>query len=300
MRERYERAQAFLANLSENCPELPFEPTLLPELFASTAATSVKDTNQIAALVERSQGLASRILRQANSAYYGIQTEVSSLGHAIRLLGLNEVRNMIVQLGVSSAMKTMNLPKDFPFDKLWEHQLFTANIARSIARSIPQAAGAVSADELYVAGLLHDMGKTMLAALCPDDWVAIQDLALCENIDFYQAEENYWGLDHSVVGARLLTFWGIPSKLTELVNWHHNPHLARQEFQAPTRLLSASNLLAHNFDEAVAADSAAFTVPETVAAVLSDDIDREKLQQSFFSSCDVERVRGMAKTAMDA
>ena len=160
MRDRYEKAQAFLANLSANSPELPFEPSLLPDLFEATSGSSTKTMDHIAALVERSQGLASRILRQANSAYYGIQTEVSSLGHAVRLLGLNEVRNIIVQLGVASAVKKLPLPPSFQFEKLWEHQLFTANIARSIARSVPHIAGpgnAVSPDELYAAGLLHDM-----------------------------------------------------------------------------------------------------------------------------------------------
>lgn len=302
MRERYEKAQAFLENLSQNSPELPFEPSLLPELFASTSERSVKPTDSIAALVERSQGLAARILRQANSAYYGIQTEVSSLSHAIRLLGLNELRNMIVKLGISSALRQLPLPKEFPFEKLWAHQLFTANIARNIARDIPRVAGAITPDELYAAGLLHDMGKTMLAALCPADWAAIHDLALCESIPFSQAEENYWGLDHSVVGARLLTFWGIPSRLTELVNWHHSPQLAKPDFHAPACLLATANLLAHNLDVddiADIADEKIFTVPEAVVAVLPGEIDREKLQQSFASSCDLERVRGMAKTAMD-
>ena len=301
MRDRYEKAQAFLTNLSENSPELPFEPSLLPDLFEATSDSSTKTIDHIAALVERSQGLASRILRQANSAYYGIQTEVSSLGHAVRLLGLNEVRNIIVQLGVASAVKNLPLPKNFQFERLWEHQLFTANIARSIAKTVPHIAGpgsAVSPDELYAAGLLHDMGKTMLASLCPADWEAIQDLAVCENIPFYQAEENYWGLDHAVVGARLLTFWGIPERLTELVNFHHSPQLAKPEFQAPARLLAAANLLAHNLDIAEPEDAEVFTVPESVTAVLPENVDQRQLQESFAASCDVERVRGMAKTAM--
>lgn len=301
MRERYEKAQAFLANLSANCPELPFEPSLLPDLFEATSDSSAETMDHIAALVDRSQGLASRILRQANSAYYGIQTEISSLGRALRLLGLNEVRNIILQLGVASVMKKIPLPKSFPFEKLWEHQLFAANIARSIARNVPHIAGpgtAVFPDDLYAAGLLHDMGKTMLAALCPADWESIHNLAVCESIPFHQAEENYWGLDHAVVGARLLTFWGIPERLTELVNCHHSPQLAKPEFQAQARLLAAANLLAHNLDTAEPEDEDVFTVPESVTVILPEDIDPRRLQESFAASCNLERVRDMAKTAM--
>ncbi|MCC8194121.1 MAG: HDOD domain-containing protein [Deltaproteobacteria bacterium] len=297
MRERYEKAQAFLANLAEKSPDLPFEPSLLPELFAATSETSVRDMAYISTLVERSQGLASRILRLANSAYYGMQTEVSSLAHAVRLLGLNEVRNIILQLGVSSAVSRIPLPKGFPFEKLWEHQLFTANIARGLAKAMPVAQNAISADDMYAAGLLHDMGKTMLAAYCPSDWIAINDLATCENIPFHQAEENYWGLDHAVVGARLLTFWGIPAKLTELVNWHHVPHQAKPAYQAPARILTASNLLAHNLDAAGSAD--ALDVDEAVTSVLPKELDPEKVQESIIANCDVDRVRSMAKTSLE-
>ena len=298
MRERYEKAQAFLANLAEKSPDLPFEPTLLPDLFASTSQDSIKSIEHIGRLVERSQGLASRILRMANSAYYGMQTKVSSLTHAVRLLGLNEVRNIIVQLGVSSAVSRMPLPKGFPFEDLWEHQLFTANIARGVAKAMPLPMGGIVPDDLYAAGLLHDMGKTMLAAYCPADWIAINDLAACEGLPFFQAEEDYWGLDHAIVGARLLTFWGLPSKLTELVSWHHMPHQAKPEYQASARILAAANLLAHNLGEAGSVDK--LEVPEAVTSILLNDIEPERLQESIAANCDMDRVRSMAKASMES
>jgi putative nucleotidyltransferase with HDIG domain len=297
MRERYEKAQAFLANLAEKSPDLPFEPGLLPELFASTAEDSAKSIEHIGKLIERSQGLASRILRLANSAYYGMQTKVSSLGHAVRLLGLNEVRNLIVQLGASSAMGKLPLPKTFPFEKLWEHQLFTACIARGTAKAMPLNGKEISPDDLYAAGLLHDMGKTMLAAYCPEDWVAINDLATCEKIPFHQAEENYWGLDHAIVGARLLTFWGLPAKLTDVVSWHHMPHHAKPEYQAPARILAAANLLAHNIDDATAFKE--LSLPDKLVETFLTDAEPEKLQESIADNCDIVRVRGMAKALMD-
>jgi len=297
MKERYEKAQTFLANLMEKSPELPFEPSLLPELFAATSENYTKNIDGISKLVERSSGLASRILRLANSAYYGMQTEVSSISHAIRLLGLNEVRNIILQLGGASIASKIPLPKGFPFHTLWEHQLFTANIARGVATAIPLADKSISPDDLYAAGLLHDMGKTMLAAYCPEDWLAINDLATCENIPFDQAETSYWGIDHAVVGARLLTFWGIPDRLTELINWHHQPHYARPENLAPTRMLAASNMLAHT----VGAEGALSTVdmPEIVTSGLLGDFDPEHLHASIAANCDVARVRSMAKTVLE-
>ena len=297
MKAQYDKAQAFLANLADKSPELPFEPRLLPELFAASSEGYTKDVSAISTLVERSQGLAARILRLANSAYYGMPTEVSSLSHAIRLLGLNELRNIIVQLGVSSAMSKVPMPKDFQFEKLWEHQLFTANIARGITLGMPLPTNCISPDDIYVAGLLHDMGKTMLAAHCPEDWAAINAVALNESIPFNQAEEHYWGIDHAVIGARMLNFWGIPDKLSELVNWHHQPHYIHTDYLAPARVLSAANLLAHNLDAAGSAHT--MSMPEAVTSSLLTEIDPQRLQANIADNCDVARMRSMAKITLE-
>ncbi|MDR3074204.1 MAG: HDOD domain-containing protein [Deltaproteobacteria bacterium] len=305
MKMRYEKAQAFLTGLVASSPELPFEPTLLPDLFASTADNSMKPTQHIAELVERSQGLATRILRLANSAYYGMQTAVSSLSHAIRLLGLNEVRNIILQIGVSSMLNKMAFPKGFPFEELWEHHILTANLARTIARCLPPNAfgqdNSLGPDEIYAAGLLHDMGKTLLASQCAEDWLAIQDLATCDNIPFYKAEEDYWGLDHSVVGARMLTFWGLPPGLTELVGWHHAPLQAKGAHITPTRILAAANLLAHQPPAALfpeQKDGAALVLPAEIAAILPETLDRAKLAAGIKACSDTDKVRSMAAAAM--
>lgn len=304
MKARYERAQAFLAMLAHDSPELPFEPALLPELFASTADNSMRNTAYIAGLVERSPGIAARILRLANSAYYGMQTKVSSLEQGVRLLGLNEVRNIILQIGVTAAVMKLPLPPKFPFVRLWEHQLITANMAKAMGNILLQLSkgggAGILPDELYVAGLLHDMGKTMVAAHCPNDWEAIHDLACCENLTFAQAEEDYWGIDHAAAGARLLTFWGVPMRLVELVNWHHAPHLASPEFLVPARVVAAANLLSH--DAAPVLEEAGedlAPVPEDVAAILPEGLNVETLAQTLAACCDFDRVRSMARMTMD-
>ncbi|CAK7020293.1 MAG: hypothetical protein DELT_02393 [Desulfovibrio sp.] len=300
MKTRHDRAQAFLATLSENSPELPFEPTLLPELFASTAADSTTSITHIAALVEKSQGLAARILRVANSAYYGMQTAVSSLPHAVRLLGLNEVRSIILQLGVTSVMRQLHFPKGFNFEELWEHQLRTANFAKIIALSLDEntLGQAVSPDDIYAAGLLHDLGKTMLASNCPEDWLAIWDLASCDNIPLYKAEEDYWGVDHAIAGARLLTFWGLPANLTELVNWHHAPRLAAPEYKTAAYVLAAANLLAHVPVETIAkaqGDDAKTLLPEVALAYLPAETDIANLMEKLAACCNAAGVQSMAE-----
>lgn len=243
------RAQEFLGELAENPPRLPFEPAFLAGLFAGTGEDSMISADQLAEMVSRSQNLAAQVLRLANSAYYGFGSAVSSLSKAIRILGLAEVRNLVIGLGAAAAFKQSALPKGFPVGKTWTHQVLTAVTARELARAAKESVPAmrdVVPDELYTAGLLHDLGKVLVAAKRPEDWLAMVNLAVEKDLPFHLAEEAYWGIDHSVVGARLLVFWEIPTRLTELVGWHHAPALADEEFRPNACLLEAANIIANS------------------------------------------------------
>ncbi|GHV50989.1 HD family phosphohydrolase [Deltaproteobacteria bacterium] len=305
---RYEEAQAFLAALAKTSPELPFEPTLLPSLFASTTGSSLKPIEYIASLVERSQGLAVKILRLANSAYYGMSTTVSTLPQAIRILGLNELRNILLQIGLSSMMHKMHLPAAFPFEAFHVHHILTANIARCITKAMPENAfsntAAPGPDEIFAAALLHDMGKTLIASQGGGHWEAIQDLALCENIPFHKAEEDYWGIDHSVIGARMLTFWGLPQKLTALIGWHHAPRHAENSYLHATCALSAADMLAHHYlgvfssTEEAAPDTFA-DLPKTLLDLLPASADKAKLQAGLLDFHKTHTLDNMAPAEID-
>ena len=273
MISQHENALAFLESLADDPPQLPYEPSLLGHLFAGTAEDSSLDIGDIAALVDRSQGLAARVLRRANSAYYGLRSQVSSLARAIQVLGLNEVRAIILSLGLAGAFKHLALPPGFNFRELWEHQLLTAHLARELAvyarehtRSGPVVELA-EPDELYAAGLLHDLGKILIASRRPKDWQAISDLAAGQSLPMYRAEEAYWGLDHSVVGLRVLTYWQLPRRLAEPVGWHHAPALAEKPYAHAARLLAVADILAHCRDE-VAATGALSALPAEAVVLL--------------------------------
>jgi HD-like signal output (HDOD) protein len=241
------RAQAFLAELTDDRPQLPFDPALVADLFASTGEESLASISQIAALVNRSQNLAAQVLRLANSSYYGFGAAVSSLSTAIRLLGLREIRSMVIGCGAAATLKKMSVPKTFALRQTWTHQVLTALFARELAQLARETVPALHRtipDELYTAGLLHDLGKVLVASKRPQDWLSITTLAVERDLPFHLAEDAYWGIDHSIVGARLLAFWQLPPRLTELVGWHHAPDLADGEFRPNARLLAAANILA--------------------------------------------------------
>lgn len=247
MTTRIGEAHEFLNRLAENPPKLPYEPTLLPKLFKNLSDDSRMSMSELAGLVERSQGLAAKVLSVANSACYGLQGQVASLTRAVQVLGLLEMRSLVLFFSVSGAIPRSSLPRAFPSQELWEHQIRTAltgrQIALLVAANLQPGDSAPDADSVYTAGLLHDLGKVVLAARQPEAWAAITEMSNAQNCDFATAEDQYWGIDHGTIAAILLKAWDLPDLLTQMISWHHHPQLAT-DYKLEVDILAAANHLA--------------------------------------------------------
>lgn len=256
-KKKLEEARNFLADLAEKPPWLPYEPALLPMLFSATREDSKATIDDITALIERSQKLASRVLAIANSAMYALESTVTTLKRAVSILGLREVRTVVIMVGAISAIKGAKLPKRFDEEKIWLHHLRTAAIAKALTtylndqykkgRIDKKDALGMDPDEAYVTGLLHDIGKVFLAAVRPDIWEKIEEIRKDVGISFAEAEDAYWGMDHALVGAQVLHYWKIPLLITDPINWHHAPNVA-PAYRAETAMLSAADMIANSPD----------------------------------------------------
>jgi HD-like signal output (HDOD) protein len=100
---------------------------------------------------------------------------------------------------------------------------------------------------MFVTTMLHDLGKLIVAIHAPDDWRAISERAEKEHLSISRAEDDYWGIDHGVIGALVLKSWNLPLQLTEPVNWHHYPGLAGEHIRL-TSILSLADALYYEFD----------------------------------------------------
>lgn len=227
-----ERAQRFLLELPAIRNDLPFSPDLPARLFALTAEDAVAPLDAVAEAIAADQGLASRVLAMANSAFYGLQSQVHTAARAVAVLGLREIRAMVLFLAMRGLATTRPLPPDFNLGPYLDHHLAVAVAAKALAARCR----AMDPDDAFTAGVLHDLGKLLVALYRPKDWQAQYDLTRSLALPWHEAEEHHWGLDHGLLGAMVLRSWNLPDSLTEPVNWHHAPQAAPEPNQ-PSWLL---------------------------------------------------------------
>lgn len=244
------RGQHFLLELPGLKHDLPYSIALMDTLYGQTGQNSSTTLDEIAETISRDQGLTAKILTMANSAFYGLQQEVTTVARAVAVLGLNEVRTLVLALGVKALTKGKNFPKDFNVSEYWEHQLSVALIARHVAPLM----GGLDGDDLFTAGVLHDLGKLLTALHHAEDWRNIESLTREKGVSYSEAEEEYWGIEHGVIGSMVMGAWNLPAEITEPVNWHHAPmHSPNHRRQALA--LCVADAIAH-----VVADPTAYVV----------------------------------------
>lgn len=237
------RGQAFLEELSGIRDELPFDPTLLRDLCAMTNEKSLAPMDKIAQAIQRDQSLTTRVLALANSAFYGLQAEVTSVARAVTLLGLKEIRNLVLVVGIQAIIQGRQIRGRMDLEGYWRHQLQTAQAAKVLAQKM-----GLEPDLMFTAGLLHDLGKLLVALYRPEDWKMILEKAEAKQSPYPPIEDAHWGLEHGVIGAMALNYWNLPDILTEPVNWHHAPSLA-PEHPDEALCVCLADALAHHLQD---------------------------------------------------
>jgi HD-like signal output (HDOD) protein len=250
------------------------------------SSASIRD---LVALIARSQKLAVRVLTLVNSAAYGSAFKVANLHQAINILGVREIRILVLQVGMSSVVSEAKLPKAFDIAALWNHQLQVAAITKTLAVELGISSGIcgplakkedrlkIAPDEAYVIGLLHDIGKVFFAAAGPDLWDAVEKIWKKDEQEYFEAENFYWDIDHALIGATVLHYWSLPLSLTEPINWHHAPELATT-YTMEARLLAAANHIVHSGLDAESG------LCEEAVSLLPEGIDTDALVTALVQS----------------
>ncbi|MBL0700354.1 MAG: HDOD domain-containing protein [Desulfosarcina sp.] len=210
------------SELSKKKITLPEISTIVSELneVINDPQSSAED---IATVVNKSPSLAARLLKIVNSSFYGFQSRIDSISRAVAVIGTKEISSLAIGLSAISVFK--DIPKEIADMHLFlKHSLACGLLARIIAahNNIPQT------EQLFVAGLLHDIGRVVIYKDFSGQ--AAMLFRLCAGGDklLYQEEKNWLGCKHTDVGKILLTKWNLPETLVHSVFYHHNPSRARE------------------------------------------------------------------------
>ena len=195
---------------------LPAMPNTLHEVTRIMESPDAS-TEQIAKVISYDQALAAKVLRMVNSPIYGFPGRISSLQHALMLMGFNVIRGMIISTAVFDAMNTS-------MAGLWDHSLGCSLACSEIARVL----GRKNPEECAIAGLLHDLGKAVFCLQIPEAKAEVDALVEQEDISFYEAEVRVLGVGHDRINKWLSEHWNLPLVIREGMIHHHDP--MRAEF----------------------------------------------------------------------
>ena len=194
--------------------------------------------SEMAKVIETDAGLTSSILRLANSAYFGCAGSISSVQFAMTRLGLKRVHQMALAICVAPMARNEVVGYDLSAESLWEHSLATAMACSHLAKET----GYDEASDAFTAGMLHDMGKSVLGMFVSDDIDEIRRLVDEEGYAFDEAERAVLGTDHAAVAGMLLRHWKVPEHIAGAVRWHHKPERSEGD-QRLTDLIHVADIL---------------------------------------------------------
>jgi putative nucleotidyltransferase with HDIG domain len=204
-----------IVSKTTDIPTMPEAALAVVRMSGDSQTTATKVANRIA----HDQSLTTRVLRLANSAYYGLPRQIVSLQDAVVMLGMRTVRHLAL---VASTFPWLTQPrKGYALgpQALWEHSIAVSIGAQLLARRTRRA----DVDEAFTAGLLHDLGKVVLSLWMEPKLADLIKRSEQDGVAFDSLERETFGFDHSQVGAYLAERWNLPDSLVDAIRYHHTP-----------------------------------------------------------------------------
>ena len=235
---------------------LPGVPHVYSELTRRLEDPSVSVV-ELADLVSEDVGLATQVLRMANSAYFGRERSVTGLTDASARLGTRLLRSLVLTAELYGGFA---MPPSYA-GRMEEFQRHSALVARIASSLEPRAAWK---DDAFSAGLLHDVGKLVLMSRISERYEAIEEEAMASGRELFDVEEEQLGAHHGSIGACLLGMWGLPSTILEAVHGHHAHSLEIQQRLNPSRAVALADRLAHDVTDSAEVRERRSALPITI------------------------------------
>ena len=228
------------SNIFRKVDSLPSLPATVSKVLAVTADPESSVTDLVNAILP-DQSMCATILKLANSAFFGMPREVATMDKAVSVLGFNEVHNIVLGKAVFNSFQKISTINKTAIDAFWTHSFCCGLAAKILATDFK-----CSPSELFIAGLIHDIGKLALFVARPDVYQPVLELSGTGQIRCEELETETIGIDHGQVGFHLLSRWLFPESLLCAVGFHHHPlkSPSRQLYPVIVQLGDALSLIA--------------------------------------------------------
>ncbi len=209
-----------LINRTCSLPTLPDVLLKLNEVMADPEASA----DEVAQVISLDPSIATNILRIVNSAYYGLQVRVSSVNLAVSIMGFNMTRKVALKAAVFTQFSNRDActVPHFDLSQFWRHSIYTGVAARTLGQATDALAG-THPEDLYICGLLHDIGKVILLESAREPFGDAIAASVRDQRSLQAVEQEVFGYTHADVGSVLAIQWFLPEELTIAIRYHHEP-----------------------------------------------------------------------------
>ena len=229
-----------LKRLIPQLTKLPSMPTLYTKITAELQSPKGSIEN-VARLIAQDPMMTAKMLQVVNSAFFALQRQITDPNDAVMFLGAERTKSLIMLAKIFSQFDNAKCA-GFAAEQLWGHSMQVGELARRI--SLSQNCDPKTCEMAFTAGLLHDVGKLLLAANLPGSFSQVLTVGKQKKISATDAEREAYGTTHAEIGACLLGVWGLPLNILEAIAWHHAPMWGTQNrFSLLTAVHSANALL---------------------------------------------------------
>lgn len=221
-----------------NVKELPPAPRVLCKLLAALSQPD-SDTVEVVQLITYDPALTATVLKMCNSAFLGSSTPASDLNEAVQRIGFNQIYKIVASVSGSRMLSPAQKGYGFAAGELWKH-----SVAAGIASQCVAEDSGDDATTVFTAGLLHDLGKIVLAGALTEQYTQLVTETETHQHSLLEAEQALLGVQHAEIGARLLTHWNFAEDLVAGVGFHHQPSGAGVHARTAS-CLYLGNMIAH-------------------------------------------------------
>ncbi len=197
--------------------------------------------DDITAVIEQDMAMSAKVLHLVNSAFFGLYRNVESPARAVNLLGLDTVKALVLSVGVFTEISSSDPLVTAQIRELWQHSLATAVYAKKIAQL--EGLDNDFVNDVFIAGILHDIGKLLLLVKCESLYGKVLKLAETQQISSHMAEREVLQADHAEAGGYLIGLWGLPAAVMEAVTFHHRLEAYPGSTVSPALIVHAADVI---------------------------------------------------------